>query len=119
MFEQRLSVELISIRLPVFPAAKQDSDPLIGQGTNRGVVTLATPPEKLVVRFGPLAPSPRMIGEFLKRLPHKFWTGVSPMDEPLFTALLRDWRDSRQFLHVGCGLKPIPIRAECRSQARS
>src|SRR2546427_8500856 len=60
MFEQRFGVEFVLIRLPIFPAAEQDPDPLIGQGTNGSVVAFATPSEKFIMRFGPLAPSPRM-----------------------------------------------------------
>src|SRR5215467_2577051 len=119
MFEQSLGVDLILIRLPVFPTAKQDSDPLVCQSTNGGVVTLAAPPEKFVMRFGPLAPTTRMIGEFLKRLSHEFRTCVSPMHEILFATLLGNRCDARQFLHFLRGLKPIPIRAERRCQARS
>src|SRR3989442_1786381 len=81
MFEQRFGVEFVLIRLPIFPAPEQDPDPLIGQGTNCSVVAFATPSEKFIMRFGPLAPSPRMIGEFLKRLSHEFRTCVSPMHE--------------------------------------
>src|SRR6185369_8342364 len=91
----------------------------IGQGTNCSIVAFATPFHKFVMRFGPRAPSPRMISEFLKRLSHEFWTGVTPMHETLFTALLSDWCDSGQFLHFRRGLETIPIRAERRSQARS
>src|SRR5215831_12276403 len=119
MFEQGLGVDLILIRLPVFPAAKQDSDPLVCQSANCSVVTLAAPPEKFVKRFGPLAPATRMIGEFLKCLSHEFWTRVSPMHESLLATLLGNRCDARQFLHFLCGLKPIPIRAERRCQARS
>src|SRR5437016_1520605 len=119
MFEQGLDVDLILIRLPVFPAAKQDSDPLVGQSTNGGVVTLAPPLEEFVLRFGPLAPATRMIGEFLKRLSHEFRTCISPMHKPLFATRLGNRCDARQFLHLLRGLKPIPIRTERRSQARS
>src|SRR5215467_7303708 len=119
MLEQRFRVYLILIRLPVFPAAKQDSDPLVCQSTNCGVVTLAALPEEFVMRFGPLAPATRMIGEFLKCLSHEFRTRVSPMHETLFATLLANRCDARQFLHFRCGLKPIPIRAERRCQARS
>src|SRR5215471_1717423 len=119
MFEQGLGVDLILIRLPFFPAAEQDSDPLVRQSTNCGVVTLATPLEKFVMRFGPLTPATRMVGEFLKRLSHKFRTRVSPMHETLLATLLGHRCDARQFLHFRRGLKPIPIRAERRCQARS
>src|SRR5262250_2043153 len=119
MFEQGFGVDLILIRLPVFPAAKQDSNPLVCQSANGGVVTLAAAPEKFVMRFGPLAPAARMIGEFLKRLSHEFRTCVSPMHETLFATLLGNRCDARQFLHFLRGLKPIPIRAERRCQARS
>src|SRR5215831_20698948 len=119
MFEQSLRVDLILIRLPVFPAAKQDSDPLVRQSTNCGVVTLAAPPEKFVMRFGPLAPATRMIGKFLERLSHEFRTRVSPMHETLLATLLGNGCDARQFLYFLSGLKPIPIRAERRRQARS
>src|SRR5215831_15332522 len=88
MLEQRFRVYLILIRLPVFPAAKQDSDPLVCQSTNCGVVTLAALPEEFVMGFGPLAPATRMIGEFLKCLSHEFRTRVSPMHETLFATLL-------------------------------
>src|SRR6516225_10388550 len=119
MFEQRFCVELILIRFSVFPAAKQDSDPFVCQSTNCGVVALAALPEKLVMCFGPLAPAPRMIGKFLKRLSHKFRTRVAPMHETFFATLLGNRRNARQFLHFRRGLKPIPIRAESRYQARS
>src|SRR6266850_4425010 len=119
MFKQGLGVDLILIRLPVFPAAKQDSDPLVCQSTNCGVVTLAAPPEKFVMRFGPFAPATRMISELLKCLSHEFRTRVSPMHETLFATLLGNGCDACQFLHFFRGLKPIPIRAERRCQARS
>src|SRR5262249_23567731 len=119
MFEQGFRVDLILIRLPVFPAAKQDSNPLVCQSPNGGVVTLAAPPEKFVMRFGPLAPATRMIGEFLKRLSDEFRTRVSPMHEPLFATFLGNRCDTGQFLHFRRGLKSIPIRAERRCQARS
>src|SRR5213593_5014979 len=119
MFEQGLGVDLILIRLPVFPAAKQDSDPLVCQSANGGVVTLAAPPEKFVMRFGPLAPATRMIGEFLKRLSYEFRTSVSPMHENLLSTLFGNRCDAGQFLHFRRGLKSIPIRAERRCQARS
>src|SRR3982751_4503674 len=109
MFEQGLRVDLVVIGLPVFPAAKQDSDPLVCQNTNCGVVTLAAPPEKFILRLGPLTPTPRMIGEFLKRLSHEFRTGVSPMHEILFATLLGNGCDARQLLHFRRGLKSIPI----------
>ena len=89
VFEQRFGVDLILIGLAVFPATKQDSDPLVCECTNCGVVTLAALPEKFVMRLGPLAPTTRMIGDFLKRLSHEFRTGISPMHEILlFPALL-------------------------------
>ena len=119
MFEQGLGVDLILVRLSVFPAAKEDSDPLVCQSTNRGVVAFPAPPEKVVMRFSPLAPTTRMIGEFLKRLSREFRTCVSPMDETLFATLLGNRCDAGQFLHFVRGLKTIPIRAECRYQARS
>src|SRR4030095_11750187 len=105
MFEQRFRVDLIAIRLPIFPTAKQDSDPLVCQCANRRVVTLAALPEKFIMRFGPLAPSTRMIGEFLKRLSHEFRTRVSPVHETLFAALLGNRCDSSQFLHFRRGFK--------------
>src|SRR5262249_59247132 len=107
MFEQRLGVDLILIRLPVFPAAKQDSDPLVCQSTNGGIVTLAAPPEEFVKRFGPLAPATRMIGEFLKRLSYEFRTRVSPMHENLLATLLSNRCDARQFLHFRRCLQPL------------
>src|SRR5262252_548388 len=100
MFEQRFCVDLILIRFSVFPAAKQDSDPLVGQSTNGGVVTLAALPEEFVMRFGPLAPAPRMLGKFLKRLSHKFRTRVAPMHESFFATLLGNRRNTYQFLHI-------------------
>src|SRR5215510_14334631 len=98
MFEQSLGVDLILIGLSVFPATKQDSDPFVCQSTNRGVVTLAAPPEKFVLRFGPLTPTTRMIGEFLKRLSHEFRTCISPVHKTLFATLLGNRCDAGQFL---------------------
>jgi Tol biopolymer transport system component len=60
-----------------------------------------------------------MFRKFQKRLPEKFRTGIAPMDEPLFPALLRHRCDTCQLLHLRGGFKPIPIRAERRSQTRS
>src|SRR5262245_34384966 len=119
MLEQRLDVDLIPIRLLFFPAAKQDSDPFVRQSTNCGVVTLAALSEEFVMRFGPLAPTTRMIGEFLKRLSHELRTCVSPMHETLFAALFGNRRDACQLLHFLRGVKSIPIRTERRCQARS
>lgn len=83
-------------------------------------MALAAPSEKFIMRFGPLAPAPRMIGEFLKGLSQEFRTGISPVHEILvFPALLGNGGDTGHLLHVRRGLKPIPIRAERRCQTRS
>src|SRR5262249_37414906 len=119
MVEQRFCVDLILIRFSVFPAAKQDSDPFVCQSTNGGVVTLAALSEKFVLRFGPLAPAPRMIGKFLKRLSRKFRTRIAPMHETFFATRLGNRRNARQFLHFRRGLKSIPIRAARPSQPRT
>jgi len=114
MVKQGFGIDLVSIRCAIFPTPEQDPDPFVRQSPNGTLMTFTALNLQLIIRFGPTAPSARMVCKFLKGLPDKFRTGQSPVDPAFCATLFRHGCDARELLYFCGGRKTIPIRAKCR-----
>ena len=52
---QRLQIDLLVIKFALFPAVKNDPDPLVRQGANRGWMGLLARALAVIVSLGPCA----------------------------------------------------------------
>ena len=111
-------INLLIVRRAVLPAAVEDPDPLVGQGTNGSVVAHAPLPLLLIVGPCPERLPAGSSGKFVEGLAHELGTGQAPMHPLLLAALLGDRSYAGEFLYVLGAVIAAPVGAESCDQTR-
>src|SRR5882757_6249915 len=114
---QRLHEGLVIVGRAVLPAGKQNSNPLIRQGSHCCLMRFTALAHALIIAFGPFAPDNRASREFVKSLPDEFRAGKTPMYPAALTAPLGDRCDARECLYLGGRYPSLPIHAKHGQQA--
>ena len=79
-------MQLLSVRLAILPAAKENADPFEGQRPDGGVGRFSFGTLLLVIRFRPGARADGMPRPLVKGLPYELRTSPAPMHPKLFAA---------------------------------
>src|SRR5215831_20679004 len=113
-----LQVNLLVVRGAVLPAAVEDSDPLVGERANGGVMVRATLPLLLVV-----GPCPERLlaggrGEFMEALAHELGASHPPMHPLRLAAFLGHWSHAGEFLDVLGAVVALTVRTKGGGQTR-
>ena len=112
MASQRLEIFFFVVGFAILPALKQNSDPLVGEGSQCGMVILATSAHLVVVSPRPFREPDRLIGKLVKRLLDELWASQPVMNRLRVTAAFSHWSNTGVRLHFDGGLPSGPISTE-------
>src|SRR6266849_1553974 len=107
LFSERSHENIVIIRCPILPAGKQNSNPLICQGSQGCVMRLSAFAQALIVALGPFAPDDRASREFVEGLSDEFRTGHTPMHPATLAASFRYRRYAGKHLYLGGRTPPL------------
>ena len=115
---QRLQIFFFVVWFAIFPAPKQNSDPLVSESAQSRVVIFATVAQLVIVSACPFGEADRLVGEFMECLLDELWACQSMMDPERFAAAFRHWSDSGMRLHLDGGFPSGAIRTKGSGQTR-
>src|SRR5689334_2777726 len=115
---QGLPIDLFAVGLAIFPATKQNTDPLESQSPQDRVARLAFASLLVVIRFGPSRIRKRVHRPFMKGLPEKLGTGPAPMHPVLLSATGQHRRNPAIGLQFTGAAIAVALRAERGNQSR-
>src|SRR6476619_6679747 len=108
VFEQRgaalfecIQVLRLVVRDTILPTAKEDANPVEGQGPNGGVMSLSAGSPQLVVGLGPSGSPQGMQSKFMEGLPQEFGASVAAMHDGGAAAAFGHRGNAAEILHRG------------------
>jgi hypothetical protein len=115
---ERVDIDSLIIRGPVFPAAINDPDPPVGESTDRRMMVFPLISFVVVIAPGPIAIPDRLCRKLMKALLHKLRTGKPSVYPLCFSAAFRHRRNARVLGQVQRGTEAASIGSHYCKQAR-